>query len=124
MINIIQKKIWVTFVVLFVFVVSGCESQEPVVLEVSKPSSVPSEAIWVGGIDGGVFVLVSESESSNEGVYFGEIYYVSGDVSYKGILKIYPDNDLSIDFHSQESYQGWDGDTLYLREGKYLKIPE
>ena len=111
-------------IALFVLAASGCESQEPVVVEPSKPSNVPSEAIWVGGIDGGVFVLIRDSESSDDGIYFGEIYYVSGDVSYKGDLKIYPDNLLRIDFNNKESYQGWDGDTLYLREGRYLKIQE
>lgn len=121
----LQKKLWLTLIIaLFVLVASGCESQEPVVVEPSKPPNVPSEAIWVGGLDGGVFVLIRDSDSSGDGIYFGEIYYVSGDVSYKGDLKIYPDNLLRIDFGNKESYQGWDGDTLYLREGRYLTIQE
>lgn len=121
----LKNKSWLIFITaLFILVSLGCESQEPVVIEPDKPSSVPSEAIWVGGVDGGVFVLIKESESPENGEYWGEIYYVSGNVSYKGYLKAHPENLSHMDFNSRESYQGWDGDTLYLLEGEYLQILE
>lgn len=120
-----HKKSWLKFfLILFVVVSSGCETQESVIIEPNKPVNVPSKAIWVGGVDGGVFVLVKESEQSSEGIYLGEIYYVSGDLSYKGFMKIFPDSSLPMDLDSKDSYQGWDGDTLYLSGGKYLKIQE
>ena len=122
----LRKNLWLKFILVCFFVLSsGCETQEPEIIEPSKPSTIPSNAIWVGGVDGGVFVLVKKSEYSNEGEYIGEIYYVSGDLSYKGAMKIIPDDaSLHIDLDSKESYQGWDGDTLYLIGGRHLTVQE
>ena len=51
-----------------------------------------------------------------------EIYSIAGDVAYKGKMTILPKDSAVIDFMTPESYQGWDGDTLYIIGNKQLKI--
>lgn len=99
--------------------VQKSESEIPI-----KPASVPEKALWVGGLDGGVFVVVGKNENLKPNEYFGEIYYVSGDIAYKGKMEIIPKDSTKIDYMDPESYQGWDGDTLYIIGNKQLKIKE
>ncbi len=100
----------------------GCEQDTPVIAEPSRPSNVPAASVWVGGVDGGVFVLVNKSKSQDNDEYFSEIYYVSGDLSYKGSMKIFPPGSPGFETTNKESFRGWDGDTLYLKNNQYLKI--
>ena len=104
-------------------VMSGCQREEPVPVEPVKPANIPAASIWVGGIDGGVFVTVKELEETNTGKYYAEIYYVSGDLAYKGIMKINPPGSI-FDPKKKESYEGWDGDNLYLSNNGYLQVIE
>lgn len=102
--------------------ISACDVQQTVPQAPNKPATVPEKAFWVGGLDGGVFVLVQKSEKLKKYEYFAEIYYVSGDVAYKGKMQLIPKNGGVIDYLDPESYQGWDGDTLYVEGNKQLKI--
>jgi hypothetical protein len=54
----------------------------------------------------------------------GEIYYVSGDIAYKGKMSILPKDNTVIDYMNPKTYQGWDGDTLYVVGNKQLKVQE
>ena len=83
-------------------------------IEPVKPAQVPAAAIWVGGVDGGVFVLVEKSEKLGKNVYLGEIHHASGDLAYKGPMQLFPDDAASLDSEMKNSFEGWDGDTLYL----------
>ncbi len=57
-------------------------------------------------------------------MYLGEIYYISGDLAYKGPMRIFPTGSTNFDSTKKESFEGWDGDKLYLRNNQYLKIQE
>lgn len=89
-----------------------------------KPASIPSESIWVGVLDGGVFIYLENIDPSNQNEYRGEVYYVSGDLAFKGLLYLYPENSGGFDKNNPDSYQGWDGDTIYLSHGKSLQVLE
>jgi len=71
-----------------------------------------------------VFVLVEKNEKLKSNEYLGEIYYVSGDIAYKGKMEIVPKESTFIDYMNPASYQGWDGDTLYIVGNKQLKTKE
>ena len=103
---------------------TGCQKQKTENQIPPRPLSAPASSIWVGGLDGGVFVLVRKSEGSAKGIYHGEIYYTSGDLSYKGPLKILPSEDSTFNPEDTKSYEGWDGDTLYLTNGRRLLAVE
>lgn len=116
----IQLETRLLFVV-FVFILLGCESQTKVIVEPDKPASIPQNSIFVGGLDGGVFVLL-EKYSSN--TYASEIYYISGDLAYKGKMRLYPDSAQKFNINDEKSYQGWDGDVLYLVGDRQLRIED
>ncbi len=103
---------------------SGCQQERTEIQIPPRPLSVPASSIWVGGIDGGVFVLVKKPEEYSETMYHGEIYYTSGDLSYKGPLKMLPSEDSTFNPQDTKSYEGWDGDTLYLTNGRRLLAVE
>ncbi len=105
-------------------ILTSCEQVEPEFIEPSRPSSAPHNSVWVGGIDGGVFISISKQKRMNQSTYLSEIYYVSGDLSFKGVMQIFPKNSKFDDFDNPEAYQGWDGDTLYLSKSRYLKVIE
>lgn len=107
----------------FLIFVGGCQREEPVQTEPVRPSNIPATSIWVGGIDGGVFVTVKKLEKARTGDYFAEIFYVSGDLAYRGPMKITPPSS-TFDYRKKESYEGWDGDNLYLSNNKYLRVIE
>ena len=109
------------FSLAFLFL-SACDVQQSEPEAPNKPSVVPDKAFWVGGLDGGVFVLIEKNKSLKPNEYLGEIYYVSGDIAYKGKLIILPKDSDVIDYMNAETYQGWDGDTLYVVGNKQLKV--
>ena len=115
---------WKYLLICLLIVLLGCESEVYAPVEPSKPGNVPSEAVWVGGIDGGVFVLVTRPRGYQQDMYFGEIYYVSGDLAYKGKLRMFPNGAKAFDPGDQSSFEGWDGDMLFLIENRYLKVQE
>ena len=110
--------------VFIAFVILSCDAQQNESYIPQKPDSVPKAALWVGGLDGGVFVLVKKFKDATPDEYWGEVYYVSGDVAYKGKMKLIPKNSGDIDCSNPASFQGWDGDTLYIIGGKQLKTYE
>lgn len=117
-----MKKLFLS--ILLIVFITACESQQSNIPLPQKPSSVPESALWVGGLDGGVFVLVRKHENSRSSEYWGEIYYVSGDLAYKGKMETSPKGTSDIDYMNPESYQGWDGDTLYFDGNKQLRVQE
>ncbi|MCP4297431.1 MAG: hypothetical protein GY786_17660 [Proteobacteria bacterium] len=84
-------------------------------------ADIPENALWVGGPDGGVFVLVKKSNCGNSGIYDAEIYYNSGSLDYKGKLVINTPENPEFVVDDVNSYGGWDGDRLFLQNGRYLE---
>ncbi|MCP4489476.1 MAG: hypothetical protein GY820_19505 [Gammaproteobacteria bacterium] len=89
-----------------------------------RPINIPEASLWVGGPDGGVFVFITESDKSDKNLYYAEVYYASGDVAYRGLMRVYPTNSGDFDLTTKESFVAWDGDNLYLSDKRYLKVEE
>ena len=117
----IKNKMWTLFLLSTLLFISACQKEASTPIEPVKPAQVPAAAIWVGGVDGGVFVLVEKSEKLGKNVYLGEIHHASGDLAYKGPMQLFPDDAASLDSEMKNSFEGWDGDTLYLSNNRRLK---
>jgi hypothetical protein len=102
---------------------AGCERVVAPPADPPRPANVSPQFLWVGGLDGGVFVLVKKRPQSARGAYDAEIRYVSGDLAYKGAMRAHP-VDASFDPSERKSYEGWDGTHLYLGNGRYLEVIE
>lgn len=118
-----EKNSKILYLLVLLFIIAGCGEDESFPIEPDRPSNVPSASIWVGGLDGGVFVLVKKSQKSSKGDYYAEIHYISGDLAYRGPMTIFPLGS-SFDPTKKELYEGWDGDNLYLSNNRYLKVQE
>lgn len=95
-------------VVLMLAMLSGCGS-EPVSERV-KPDTVPQAAVWVGGADGGVYI---HSSQASEGI---TIYYENGEIWYNG-KQVLTEEQL-------QNATGWDGTTLYFKNGNTMQLME
>ncbi len=87
----------------------------------TRPNSVPAHALWVGGIDGGVYILITKNIDNEPRIYNAVIYHEIGSIEYKGRLIINSSNTPLFDYENASSYSMRDGDTLYLRDERYLK---
>ena len=88
--------------------------------EPNKPKSVPEEAFWAGGIDGGNFILIRKDEKGNN-VFSAEIYNdYTGDLEYSGTLKYSGVAIAQKSLSDPAFYQGWDGEKLHLANGEYM----
>jgi len=106
---------------LAILLMVGCDMTSTSNAEPSRPDGVPSEAIWTGGKDGGVYVLIRQNEEEARHIYNGTIYAEgSGVVWYEGRFALEPPSETDFDLLNSETYGAWDGDTLYLRDGHAL----
>lgn len=89
----------------------------------SRPNAVPEDAIWSGGADGGVFILLSFSDESTPGTYRASIYNdQTGDLEFNGLLSVGNSSDLVLNPGDTSLFAGWDGSRLYLSDGRYLEV--
>ncbi len=109
------------FVIILVVVVLLFKNIEVSSVLPPRPQNIPTSALWVGGLDGGVYVLVKNNNDS-PGIYDAEIYYSEGSISYKGKLIINTADNPQYNYNDINSYSAWDGDTLYLQDGRLLTI--
>ncbi len=100
----------------------ACDAQQTDLDVPNKPSAVPDKAFWVGGLDGGVFVLIAKNKNLEPDEYFAKIYYASGDIAYEGGMRLSARGSTAIDHINPAIFQGWDGDTLYIEGNKLLKV--
>ncbi len=101
------------FLVGVLLVVGGCRrAAEP-----ERPSGVPAQAFWLGGADGGVFVLLQAS-ASGRADYKARIFYPHGEVWYEGLLHL--DRGPAVNVADQHLFSGWDGTALLLSDGRRL----
>ena len=108
------KLIWFLITLFFV---SSCELKYDTVPPPPKPKSVPESAFWVGGHNGGVFVSIFKEKNSK--LYFGTIYFdTNGEIWYQG--KFQYTGNASFNVVDKSLYTGWDGDFLFLSNGKKL----
>lgn len=82
-----------------------------------RPTSVPEDAFWVGGLDGGSFIRVT-SESSDRNVIFAEIYNDdTGDIEYSGPMNYSGQGSIPETITDPSFFIGWDGNALHLSNG-------
>jgi hypothetical protein len=85
----------------------------------ARPASVPANAVWAGGVDGGSFILLEPTKKANQ--YSARIYGDSaGDVMFDGVLQVDQQGTASLDVRNPKTFSFWDGDTLYLTDGRSL----
>lgn len=101
--------------------INGCENIIGEDKTRVRPNSVPANALWVGGIDGGVYIVITKSVGDKPHIYNAIIYHKIGSIDYKGRLAINSIEAPVFDYKNSDSYSAWDGDTLYLRDARYLK---
>jgi hypothetical protein len=122
--HINPQKLLVILVAALCITLFGCKAGDDS-MEVTppkRPANVPEEAIWSGGADGGAFIHITKSKDTPDNVYTAEIYFdTTGETWYRGRLLLESSENHSFDFKNENVYSGWDGDTLYLRDGRALK---
>lgn len=105
---------WFLFLI---FSISACDIQEGTVASPDKPEQVPEQAFWIGGHEGGAFILISNKKENNE--YFGAVYFdTTGEVWYEGQFNY--TGDAPFDVANKSSYTAWNGDFLFLENGEKL----
>ena len=117
----IHHTLWLA---LFLPTLFSCGETRTDVPTMERPSSIPSNALWIGGIDGGVYILVRKMKEDPPFIYDAKIYFRNGDIDYQGKLSITPKKNPFFEFNDSRSYRGWDGDTLYLSQNRALIIVE
>jgi hypothetical protein len=120
---------WVYFLAfsLVFALVNGCSNKDESVSSRSpeeKPAKVHEEAVWVGGADGGVYVLVTKPTDAAFDIYQAQIFYENGELWYQGALALTPQGNKPLDLQDKKQFSSWDGDTLHLSDGRYLKSNE
>lgn len=88
-----------------------------------RPLTVPEEAVWVGGNDGGVYLMLKPQNSPSD-IYHAEVYYHEGSIAFKGALQLKGDFSENFNYKDSTAFSSWDGDTLYLRDGRRMIIVE
>jgi hypothetical protein len=108
-----------------IFILAACTAQEQMPQTPQRPESVPSDAMWIGGIDGGAWVLLKKNESDPAYIYYGEIYGdQAGDRWYIGKLEVVPHTQPVVPLHNPEVLGVWDGDNLLLKDGRKMRAIE
>jgi hypothetical protein len=97
-----------------------CEVQSAEPEAPPRPSGVHGKAIWAGGIEGGDFILLIPAKP--DGTYAAKIYNDhSGDLEFNGKLRLKEASQAPIDVSDPKTYSGWDGQSLFLRDGRILQ---
>ncbi len=108
---------WFFFVLTILLASCSSESYEP-----TRPTSVPNEAMWLGGIDGGAWVLLRKQENQPDYIYYAEVYGdQAGDPWYFGRLEVIPHSKPNVPLNISEAYGVWDGDNLLLEDGRSMR---
>lgn len=87
----------------------------------SRPESLPAEAFFVGGADGGVYVQLNAARERAESIYTGTIFYADGQTWYEGAFRLEPAKANAIDTSNKTLFDAWDGEVLYLRDRRRLR---
>jgi len=109
---------------LVLFALTSCEdaSQSEADFEPERPSGVPETAMWIGGVDGGAYVLIEQDDDPGDGIYQASVYGdQAGELWYDGHLKLEPDVEPLPDVSEPSTFSFWDGDILALTDGRRLR---
>lgn len=106
----------------FLLLFAACSSQSSTP---ARPDSVPKDAMWVGGIDGGAWVLLKNKQSNPEYIYYAEIYGdQAGDRWYIGKLEVEPHSSATVPLDNPDAFGVWDGDNLLLKDGRVMRATD
>lgn len=109
-------RFWVLLAAMLIALGCGNSSSQP-----SRPASVPTAAFWLGGPDGGVFVLLKPRDDKAPATRCaGTIYRQDGSVWYTGAFAIDPASSPPVNTADHKLFEGWDGTQLLLRDGRAL----
>jgi len=117
----IKNNFHVTILLFVTLILASCSNSNDNNEGHTRPDSIPKTALWVGGVDGGIYLEIKKDQNDKPNIYSGVIYHSSGDIDFKGKLSI-NNNEPSFEYNNSESYSSWDGDILYLRDGRELII--
>lgn len=120
MVRIKAIRVWIISTLFLLLVVSPVDiikAGDPV-----RPNPIPATAVWVGGPDGGVWIVLHRSDKDSPGTYLAKVYHQSGDLEYQGPLVLKPAGLKPLVVNPAE-FEGWDGDEMLLSHGRSLKIP-
>ncbi len=88
----------------------------------ARPESVPEEAMWIGGIDGGAWVVLTKPAHEPDHIYHAEVYGdQAGDPWYIGRLEVIPSTQPNVPLDQPDAYGVWDGDQLLLQDGRSMR---
>ena len=85
-----------------------------------RPRAVPKTALWLGGPDGGAFVLVKRAAKA-PATFDAQIFHENGEVWYRGPMDLDPPGGNAPDVADRAVFSGWDGDRLILTDGRLLR---
>ena len=87
-----------------------------------KPTGVPANAFWSGGLDGGVFVRIQKKVRKYRPAYDVTIYgETTGEVLFQGPMTLSAPGELEARVLGDAAFfNGWDGERLFLMDGRSL----
>jgi hypothetical protein len=86
-----------------------------------RPPGVPAEAVFVGGEDGGVYLVCAAHERA-PGLYRCTVYAdFDGSVEEEGVFALLPPGGAAFDPRDASSFTGWSEGSIYLRDGRTLE---
>jgi hypothetical protein len=89
---------------------------------VPRPKNVPLDAIWVGGIDGGVYILLTSVKSTGSERYCAKVFNdFTGKVRFSGLVIRDPTMATPIKPTSPGVFAGWDSRGILLVDGTMLR---
>jgi hypothetical protein len=85
-----------------------------------RPANVPAAAFWLGGPDGGAFVLLNKPKSGKTLIKTctGTIYTDTGYIWFSGTFDLAPAGSAPLDIADTDQFDGWDGMELFVKGDK------
>lgn len=99
---------------------AAVDAQPPPQTTRVRPANVPKAAAWVGGPDGGAYVWLAPAPRDKHGVVRGKIFHENGDPWFEGAFRLEQPSSRG-DLTRLGAFEGWDGERLYLSDGRSLK---
>lgn len=113
-----MRKLFDCLPVLVLLVIAACSTDIDPPL---RPDGVPENAMWIGGIDGGAWVLLERRVGDPPRIYRAQVFGDQvGDKWYVGRLEIGPNIAAVESITDPEVFQIWDGDNLLLKDGRIM----
>lgn len=85
----------------------------------ARPSGIPENAVWAGGVDGGNFILMTPTMP--DGTYLLKVYHdYTGELEFEGTVRLDRATNTPIAVGDGRSFNSWDGTRLSLMDGRTL----